>query len=149
MQHCHKRLNLWSIQEKLMSYPQEMLPPMAPSPTSNGHLACTQNPLTRTHTCVLTHTRTHWWSLTHSSEGCHVYPGVWLCCSTLQMSQRQKSVFWPESLQAACVSYRATFVHTNVCLPAHLCTHMHMCLCVALFLEGGGEKNKWENSKTS
>lgn len=129
MQHCHKHLNLWSIQEKLMSYPQEMLLSMAPSPTPNGHLACTQN---------LTHT--HTWTLTHSSEGCHVYPGVWLCCSTLQMSQRQKSVFWPESLQAASVSCRATFVYANVCVCCCICARICTCVCVLLIPRGWG----WE-----
>jgi len=115
MQHCHKHLNLWSIQEKLMSYPQEMLPSMAPSPTPNAHLVYTQ-----------THNK-H----THSSERCHVYPGVWLCCSTLQMSQWQKSVFWPESLQAS----------TRV-LPCHVCVlecacvgaSVHMYACVYFYV---------------
>lgn len=102
-----------------MRYPQEMLPSIAPPPVPNAHLACTQ-----------THTQT----LTHSSEGCHVYPGVWLCCSTLQMSQRQKSVFWPESLQAACVFCRATFVSTIVCVSVHLCTYACVCFYVYLRL---------------
>lgn len=57
--------------------------------------------------------------------------------------------------QRVCVCEHVTFVCTPMCVCfvtsalvfAFVCASV--CDCSNLFLEGGGEKNKWENSKTS
>lgn len=126
-----------------MRYPQE--PFMSSSPTPNGHLRNTQTfSVPHTLTYVLAHT--HEWTLTRGSEGCHVYPGVWLCRSTLQMSQPRKiNVLTRKSAGSMCVLITPhprprVHTHTHMQAPCRICTHV--CLCVSSFLEGGGEKNK-------
>lgn len=117
--------------EKLMSYPQEMLPSMAPSPTPNGYLTCTQ---------TLQHTHTHTHGLWHTVvkdamciqvSGCAVAP--FRCHNDRNQCSDQKVC-----RQHACLT--VPHLGSSVCVCWRICERICMCACVLLIPRGWG----WE-----
>lgn len=99
-----------------------------------------------------THTQTH--IQTHSSDGCHVYPGVWPCCSTLQMSQWKKSVFRPKSLQGITLvlvshsrALKCLCVHAQLCVSADIFACRCFSVCLLLPVPRGWEETSEETAK--
>lgn len=117
IQHCHKRLNLWTIQEKLMSYPQEILHSMVTSPTSNPHLT---------------------WAHAHTHEPWHTVVKDAMC---IQVSGCAVAPFRCHNERNQCLDHKVCRQHAHASVP-RLCTqvcvsvsvHVFACLCFCVSL---------------